>query len=401
MKFELSNSQRQYFGLDPIEPHWEKVILKADTYRPETILYFDGEIIKRHILSTNEEYQERHYHELTKDRIILLPKTTKGKEKKLTGSVLESRQPTGVYVTIDNRGRFFIGNYTTQTTFYDSTWEHDFTTDSKLAAIEEFVDKFMNDVPKSHLSDLEKFKTQQRKHYKFKSGDFFSFKVSKTHYGFGRVLVDVDQLRKSVLSPGHGMNFIMAKPVLVKIYAHVSDDKLIDVNILQQIKSLPSDYMMDNLLLYGQFEIIGHRKLELSEFDFPISYGRHIGYGSKVFLQWGLIHRELPNNKFNKYFTGENPFVAENSTSRQTTNPYGFYSIGFYPKYYTLFEINGAIANGGVYDYLKNQTFTGHFDLRNPANSLIREELMTAFGLDPQKNYVENCLITNTANPDF
>ncbi len=109
MEFELTNEQRIYFGLEPIEPHWDRVILNGDTYRQASILYYDGDIIKRHIVSTKNQYQEKQYDDFTRDRTILLPKTGKGKEKKLTASVLESRQPIGVYAITDVTGRVLIG----------------------------------------------------------------------------------------------------------------------------------------------------------------------------------------------------------------------------------------------------------------------------------------------------
>src|SRR5687768_3249389 len=111
--YEVTNKQREYLGLDPIENHWHKVPFKGDTYRPESVLYFEGDTIKRHIVSTENLYSEKQYDELTKERSILLPKTNKGKEKKLTASVLEQRQPTGVYLSI-SQGYLTIGNYTTQ-----------------------------------------------------------------------------------------------------------------------------------------------------------------------------------------------------------------------------------------------------------------------------------------------
>jgi len=398
MKFELTNEQRLCFGLNPIEPHWERTIFKGDTYRPDSTLYFEGEVIKRHILSTKEQYQEKQYDELTRGRTILLPKTGKGKEKKLTPSVLESRQPTGVYCGIDYLGRVSIGNYNTQTTFYDTRWEKEFVKDAATLEISSIVTDFINSAPPQHLVEINQFKEAQRKLSKFKSGNFFAFKVSRTQYGFGRILANIDQIKKkSTLCGDHGLNLIMTKPVLVKVYAYLSENKNIDLTILQHAGSLPSDYMMDNLLLYGQFEVIGHKELKPEELDFPISYGRHINMQKHTsFLQWGLIHQELSTTTFNKYFVTENPFVAENSYSREVSNPYGFYSIGFYPKYSGLFEIKNAIANKGKFDYSKNPNYSTHFDLRNPANKVVREELMSVFGLNPAKDYDDNCRLTNT-----
>ena len=52
--YELTNLQRKYFGPEPIEYHWDRVAFKGDTYRPESILYFDKDTIKRHIVSTEK-----------------------------------------------------------------------------------------------------------------------------------------------------------------------------------------------------------------------------------------------------------------------------------------------------------------------------------------------------------
>jgi len=400
MEFELTNDQRGYLGLEPIEPHLERTVLKGDSYRADSILYFDGEVIKRHILSTKDHYQEKQYNELTRDRQILLPKTGKGKERKLSGSVLESRQPTGVYCDIYDFGRVYIGSYTNQTTFYDTHWEKQFEKDATRLDLADVVKEFILTSPEQHLADIKQFKQAQRKLCKFKAGDFFAFKVSRTAYGFGRVLVNIDQLKKrKLLTDDHGLSLIMTKPVLVKVYAYLSEIKRPDLINLQQAGSLPSDYMMDNLLLYGQFEVIGNQKLKPEELDFPMSYGRHInGQKYASFLQWGLIHRELPTTTFNKYFVADNPFVEKSSPSRINSNPYGCYSIGFYPKNSGLFEIQNAVANNGKFDYSKKPDYSTHFDLRNPANKVVREELMSTFGLNPNKGYDDNCHLTGTTD---
>src|SRR5258708_4020651 len=92
--------------------------------------------------------------------------------------------------------------------------------------------------------------------------------------------------------------------------------------------------MMDNLLFYGEYEIIGHTTLKEEEFEFPMSYGRCLDYKiPNTFLQWGLIHVEKSLKTYDKYLTGENPLVPVDSPSRRVQNPYGYYSIGFRPKY--------------------------------------------------------------------
>lgn len=384
MPYELTNKQREYFGLDPIEKNWDRVVSKGDTYRPESILYFEDNTIKRHIISTKDRYSEYHYNELTKDRKILLPKTEKGKEKKLTASVLEQRQPTGVYVSVNN-GALTIGSYTTQTTFYSAHWEKRKEIDKE--SISEIVDDFIQQSPKSHLEEISSFKSAKRKNIKYKPGDYFRFKLNRTEFGFGRLLLDVNKIRKKgLLTYGHGLNLLMGPPLIVQLFACKSETKDIDIAFLDKQAKLPSDVMMDNLLLYGEYEVFGNRELREEELDFPISYGRSIDQRQVVFLQWGVIHKELPKDTFNKYVFGENSLDQ---------NPYGFYSIGFTPHYDTV-DITNTLVNNGEFDFEKSEHYKAKWDLRNPKNKAVKNEVFQIFGLDPDKGYLENCKLTGT-----
>lgn len=383
--FELNNNQRKYFGLEPVMDSWDKVQFKGDTYRPDSILYFEGNTIKKHVVSTDKEYKETQYNEQTENRELILPKTKKGKSRKLTASVLESKTGIGVYLTINTNGDLWIGNYTTQTTFYSRAWEFK----RSESEIETMVKEFIDSSPSDHFIQIEKFRQAKRKNIKYKSGDFFAFKLNRTEYGFGRILFDVNKARKQKLLPeNHGLQLLMGPPLLIKLYAYKYYNKNVDIKSLKQQKSLPSDYIMDNVVLYGEFEIIGNLPLEINEFDFPISYGRRIDQTPNVFLQWGLIHKELPRQNFDKYLMPKNGGLGDH-------NPYGYYGIGFRPKFDTS-DINQTIGNNGIFDFTKGEHYKLKTDLRNPKNDMIRIEIVKAFGLDPNKDYVENCKISGT-----
>lgn len=384
--YELTNEQRRYFGLDPIENHWDRVIFKGDTYRPESVLYFDKDTIKRHIVSTEKGYSEKHYDVQTRDRAILLPKTDKGKEKKLSASVLEQRQPTGVYLSI-NCGHLTIGNFFSQTTFYSTRWDNDQQSEKKIV---DFVNDFIVDSPENHFAEIDRYKNLKRQSIKFKAGDYFCFKLDRTKYGFGRLLLDVNKVRKKkLIDDFHGLRLLMGPALIIELFAFSSANKEVSIEELDRQPRLPSDVMMDNLLLYGEFEIIGCREIKDDEFDFPISYGRSIDQRRIVFLQWGLIHKELPQEKFYKYVKGENEFDQ---------NPYGFYSIGFRPHYDTL-EVLKTISNNGVYSFDNARHYKAKWDLRNPKNQEVKNELFKVFGLDSTKSYYENSKLTGTKLP--
>jgi hypothetical protein len=385
--YELSNEQRKYFGLEPIESSWDRKVLTGDSNHAEGILFFDRDTIKRHIISNENEYVEYQYDELTKDRMILLPKTGKGKEKKLTASVLEKRTPLKVYLHV-SCGHLMVGNYSSQTTFYSTRWDNEEQSQNSPSKI---ITDFIDQSPSDHLEKIDAFKSAKRKHIKFHTGDYFCFKLDRTNLGFGRVLLDVGKIRKrKLLDEKHGLDLLMGQPVIVELFAFKSDKKHVDIGTLDAQVKLPADVMMDNLLFYGEYEIIGHREIKDEEFDFPISYGRSIDQRRVVFLQWGLIHKELPQDVYNRYTYTEETQVGQ--------NPFGYYSIGYCPRYDSL-DVLKTIASKGTYDFEQSEHYAAKWDLRNPRNKEVKSEVFRVFGLDSSKNYFENSKLTGTKLP--
>ena len=69
---------------------------------------------------------------------------------------------------------------------------------------------------------------------------------------------------------------------------------------LAELPTIPSQYLMDNALFYGEYQIIGRGLLPETP-DYPIMYGQSISYldRNKIMFQRGDIYREIPleNNK--------------------------------------------------------------------------------------------------------
>ncbi|MDO4696149.1 MAG: hypothetical protein Q4A49_01230 [Neisseria sp.] len=82
-KFILSNADRKYLGLTPIDNHWERMDIK------HIALFFDRDVIRKMVRYYYSEYQDFTYFECdvsvetAENRSIVLPKTAKGKPKKL------------------------------------------------------------------------------------------------------------------------------------------------------------------------------------------------------------------------------------------------------------------------------------------------------------------------------
>ena len=391
MNFELTNDQRKYLGLELISENWEKVPLKGDSYRPESILYFEGNIIKKQIISTEFKYEETQYHEITDNREFILPKTSKGRPRKLSSSVLESKTPLGVYFDFNPNG-ITIGNYNTQNTFYSTHFE-----DIKFDSIKDlppWLDNYILNTTEQDLKSIEEFISKKRRRIKLKEGDFFKFKVDRKSFGFGRLICDIRKLRKEPEfkeNKNYGLAQLMTQPLVIKIYHKISQSEKIDLDKLKHIKCIPPQYIMDNVLFYGDFEVIGNQPLEDWELDFPISYAKSINYEDPdtVYLQYGLIFREKLLKKFNKYIKIENENSKHDWDAVLKYNPYRKESIGadldFNKK-----TLENCINENSNLPYWNDNQYEREFDLRNPKNEKIKKEIFENFSLDYSKSYAEN-----------
>ncbi len=196
-RFVLTNEQRKYLGLDPIEDHFEPVQFD------QTIYFFDGDTIKKEICSRISEDNSFTYLETKLDiktsenRTLVLPKTQRGKAKKLTPVVVDSFSPPGLYFSFNS---FFvnIGNYTTQKTFYYETFDYEkFNKNKTVTDFQNWLSSWIKDTKDSDLIELETFKNEKRVHQKYKEGDIFVFKIGRREYGFGKILIDVKTRRKT------------------------------------------------------------------------------------------------------------------------------------------------------------------------------------------------------------
>ena len=135
---ELTNEQRVCFGLEPIDPSWDRVEIPEvsgmrNTIHPERllsdrrlVLYFDVDILRKVIWpQKNGGFHENSYRLRTHDgRTKIAPITSKGKAKILNGVNIERTSPYGVYLVFDveedGTAHVRIGNYDTQKTYYST-----------------------------------------------------------------------------------------------------------------------------------------------------------------------------------------------------------------------------------------------------------------------------------------
>ena len=373
--FELTNEQRKYLGLIPVEEHWELVKFDNGIY-----YYFEDDTIKKEIKVSKNYYHEAELNEKTaENRTMILPKTKRGKIKKFNYTATQSFSPFGTYFTFSTDG-VIIANYTTQRTYYSEI----FSEKEKISLdnLKKWLDKWMKETTEEDLEEIEEFKNAKRKHCKFNEGDFFAFKISRREWCFGRILMDVSKLRKDEnfeKNKNYGLAHLMGKPLIIKVYHKISDNKNIDLKELSECLALPSQAIMDNIFYYGEAVILGNLPLKPEENDMFISVSESISGIDKniAYLQYGLIYREIPLSDYEK-------LIKELKIGAQTLRREG---IGFVIDTYKLKECIEAKSNSPFWEKYKKHNVP---DLKNPDHIELKRKIFKAFGLDADKTYEEN-----------
>ena len=373
--FELTNEQRKYLGLIPVEEHWELVKFDNGIY-----YYFEDDTIKKEIKVSKNYYHEAELNEKTaENRTMILPKTKRGKIKKFNYTATESFSPFGTYFTFSTNG-VIIANYTTQRTYYSEI----FSEKEKISLdnLKKWLDKWMKETTEEDLEEIEEFKNAKRKHCKFNEGDFFAFKISRREWCFGRILLDVSKLRKDEnfkKNKNYGLANLMGKPLIIKVYHKISDNKNIDLKELSKCLALPSQAIMDNIFYYGEAIILGNLPLKPEENDMFISVSESISGIDKniAYLQYGLIYREIPLSDYEK-------LIKDLKIGPQTLRREG---IGFGIYTDDLKECIEAKSNSPFWKKYKKHNIP---DLKNPDHIELKRKIFKAFGLDADKTYEEN-----------
>ena len=373
--FELTNEQRKYLGLIPVEEHWELVKFDNGIY-----YYFEDDTIKKEIKVSKNYYHEAELNEKTaENRTMILPKTKRGKIKKFNYTATQSFSPFGTYFTFSTNG-VIIANYTTQRTYYSEI----FSEKEKISLddLKKWLDKWMKETTEEDLEEIEEFKNAKRKHCKFNEGDFFAFKISRREWCFGRILLDVSKLRKDEnfkKNKNYGLANLMGKPLIIKVYHKISDNKNIDLKELSKCLALPSQAIMDNIFYYGEAIILGNLPLKPEENDMFISVSESISGIDKniAYLQYGLIYREIPLSDYEK-------LIKELKIGAQTLRREG---IGFVIDTYKLKECIEAKSNSPFWEKYKKRNVP---DLKNPDHIELKRKIFKSFGLDADKTYEEN-----------
>ena len=194
-----------------------------------------------------------------------------------------------------------------------------------------FLDRWAEETTENDLCRLDVFIHKERKHCRYQEGDIFRFRFDRKYYGYGQILMDV---RSWIKSGGKFWDCLMGRPVCISVFHIVTENPDIDKDELLRLQRCPSEYIMDNVFYYGEYEVVASVPADDS-IEMPIMYGRSIDAmdPDKVIYCAGKVYREAPYDQdllFEKDFTNNsigfsmnvNKKVVEECINTKSNVPY-------------------------------------------------------------------------------
>ncbi len=295
--FELTNEQRKCFALPPVLDSWRRIEVKAgphDNY--VTYAFLDGRKIMK-VIQVSEKPGCELYTEYSVDQMLsedgtkILPKTAKGKPQIFSAPTLVSKTHIDMSV-IFSSGYIDIYNYNSAQSYYISTYNSD--PPKNLNDFSKWAEDWCAATGDTELADIRAFSERQKTRQKYREGDFFRFKINRRLFGYGRILVDYESMRKK------GVPFwdiFMGKPICAAVYHIATEQPDVTPDQLVHLKMLPSQMVMDNIFYYGECEIIGNLPIAADEDNYTIHYGKSIDARNTnfVYYQCGKTFAALEN----------------------------------------------------------------------------------------------------------
>lgn len=278
----MTNEKRRFFKLSPIQETWDVVQLT-----PECTIYFDGETIVKRIDRSENEYLEKDIEIATRARQYILPKTARGKEKKLTYSNLYNRHDGTIlfqYGAYNQQGFIEVQHVGTKrelpfASFYAES----------LVDVEKVLSEFIQSPPSTYKDKLALLFTKLKRH-KIQVGDIFKVERTMTTHSYVVVIGHVQQIRKAgLIEEDSILNDLMTVPLLVRVYQLETDDEL----TVNQIKEYPMyegcQVVMDDPFMRGQSPFVGHIDLQEKDIELPFGFGPSLKIRADYSrVSWGL-----------------------------------------------------------------------------------------------------------------
>ncbi|MBE6870055.1 MAG: hypothetical protein E7494_15090 [Ruminococcus albus] len=285
----LTNDERRYLALDPLDESWETETLYSVTYctQKRTVIFYEGNTIVKVIYeeySINDDgsckcksYNEFDTKLETDNRTMLLPLTSRGRAKPVTPTNIMAVKPFGCdfYIFLQKgESRIAARNLRNNQEIAVGEKERvrNILTDEDF---HEFMQYYMSTCPDNYFERIAEIRNMKHQTVKFRAGDIFRCQVDREHYTYGLIIGKTRDIEKwDELPKEHSFRHLMTQPIIVRMYDFVTADSNMAATKLADIPLRPPEICSDGDIIWGRHKIICHKELVPDDIEFCIHLTR-------------------------------------------------------------------------------------------------------------------------------
>lgn len=399
----LTNDERKYFALNELKFGWEYLTFysKTNLWYTRVIAFFEGNAILKVISETKkvvdgivvyDEYSEYDTELMTDNRVNLLPLTSRGKPKPLTASNINNVTPFGCRLSIiftkDRDTDVYLRNLRANKNF-------PLGEDEKISKIKSdadfhsFTDYYISTCSKNYFEKIKSFKNAKKVTVKYKPGDIFRMEYDRNHYCYGLITGEIRNIKKfPELPEKHSLRQLMMVPIMVRLYNLLTEDADLTAKDLEAVSLGRVLICGDNDIIWGTHDIVDHKVLDPSDFEFNFVCTKiisenphHTLFTEDMFLKDGLLSQQ-PYSLYIEWGFAQTKLEYNDLSDKLKqmlstySSPHGGVLMGIDP--------NDAIINAEVQ---KKAIYRNN--LLNPENRGLLNEIFSCLGMKADSSFDE------------
>lgn len=262
----FDNTTRDFFGLAPLLPEWEKVNLE------EYFVFFDGDTIKKIIYYNNvsHRYSEIDTFVETENRTWILPSAKNGKKHPLTGQKLMQKKHNGMFFRVELSSAKICLENRHNNLMIDIPLPKDI---DSLEKLEKHIPILVQTAPNHWKETVDTIKACPRKSIRYKNGDVFRVALDWNTFAFGVIIGKFSEYRKwGIIPEDHPFTHIMTVPIVVRLFDFLTDNPNPKLETLEKIELQAPVIVMDDTVLRNTHPVVMHKDLQESDIIFPMFY---------------------------------------------------------------------------------------------------------------------------------
>lgn len=140
-----------------------------------------------------------------------------------------------------------------------------------LSDLSDNFDELKDSMPNHYFDFLKVLKEGKKRRVNYKCGDIFRVDLDVNHFVYGVIIGKFSDFREDrLIRDEHPLSFMMAVPVMTRLFDTVSDNPYLLYDDLVDIPLLSPTYVMDNSFISNTYSIVDHKELVESDIEFPM-----------------------------------------------------------------------------------------------------------------------------------